>query len=204
MHISWLGSTAIRIQTKPFDKDIVIVIDPYRPEHGTFPRSLTPDIALFTHGEKDSITLSGEPFVLSMPGEVDTKGVLITAVEGHEPGQTMLRIDSEQLCVGHIGLINKPLTSRQLELFSNIDILCVPVGQGEGFDAEAAVKLINEIEPRIVIPMAFKSDNDPQAKPVELFLKEIGAQQVTPETKAIVKKKDLPEEETKVIVLQKE
>lgn len=204
MHISWLGNSAIKIQTKPFEKDVTIVIDPYKQTKGTGPRSLTPDIALYTRGENDSITLSGDPFIFSTPGEVDIKGVLITAVDGHEAGQIMLRIDSENMTIAHVGIIKKQLTARQLEVLSNIDILCLPVGHPDSFDAENAVKLINEIEPKIVIPYAFKSDNDPDAKAVESFLKEIGSKNETPEKKVIIKEKDLPEEDTMVVVLEKE
>src|SRR3989339_1073771 len=191
MHISWLGNTALKIQTKPFDKDITIVIDAYKQKKGSFPRSLTPDIALYTRGEEDVITLSGDPFVFSTPGEVDTKGVLVTSVEGHEPGEIMLRIDTEDMTLVHLGMIKKQLTAKQLEVLSGADILCLPVGNVDSFDAESAVKLVNEIEPRVVIPYAFNSDNDPDAKVVESFLKEIGSKNNTPEKKVILKEKDL-------------
>ncbi|MBT3539161.1 hypothetical protein HN481_03475 [Candidatus Parcubacteria bacterium] len=52
--------------------------------------------------------------------------------------------------------------------------------------------------------MAFKSDNDKTAKPVDSFLKEIGSKNNEPEKKVILKKRDLPQEETEVIVLEKE
>ena len=93
MHISWLGNTAVKIQVKPFDKDVTIVIDPYKPEKGSFPRSLTPDIGLYTKGEKDSITLSGDPFVLDTPGECETKGVLITTVQSEKAEDIKIRLD---------------------------------------------------------------------------------------------------------------
>jgi len=204
MHISWLGTTAIKIQTKPFDKEITVVIDPYRPEKGLFPRSLTPHMGLYTRGEKDSVTLSGNPFVLSTPGEIDVHGVLASAVEGHEPGNTMVRIDTEGLSLGHVGLTKKSLTEKQLAMLAGVDILCIPVGHPDSFDAEEAVKIVNAIEPRIVIPCAFKSDNDPEAKPIDSFLKEIGAKNNEPEKKIILKKKDLPQEELEVRILEKE
>lgn len=204
MHISWLGTSAFKLQTKPFDKDVVIVIDPYKPDLGNFPRSLAPDIGLYTRGEKGSITLSGNPFILSTAGEIDIKGVLVTAITGHGDGQTMIRIDAEQMSCAHLGLIDKQLTQRQLEVLAGVDILFVPVGNDKSFDAQAAVKAVNSIEPRIVIPFGFQSDNDPKAKPLDTFLKEIGSKNGEPEKKVIIKEKDLPQEETRVIVLGKE
>jgi L-ascorbate metabolism protein UlaG (beta-lactamase superfamily) len=204
MHFSWLGSTAVKIQAKPFETDVTIVIDPYQPSTGSFPRSLAPDIAIFTRGEKDAITLSGSPFVLATPGECETKGVLITAPQGHTAESIMTRIDAEGMSVGHLGLTNKELTEKQLETISGVDILMLPVGGGEGYTAEQAAKIINTVEPRVVIPIAFQSKNDPKAADVKLFLKEMGAKEQVGEKKVIIKKKDLPQEETNVVVLSKE
>jgi len=204
MHISWLGQTAVKIQVRPFDKDVTIVIDPYKPEKGTFPRSLTPEIGLYTRGQKNSVTLSGNPFILDTPGECETKGVLMTTVQGEKAGDLKIRLDAEQMSVGHLGFANKPLTEKELGVLADVDILLIPVGGDNCYDAEAAVKAANIIEPKIIIPIAFKSDNDPTAKPVENFLKEMGMTNITPEKKFIIKKKALPAEETQVVVLSKE
>ena len=204
MHISWLGNTSIKLQVKPLDIDITIVIDPYKQEKGNFPRSLTPNIALFTRTAKNSITLSGNPYILDTAGEIDTKDILITATEGHEEGRFMLRIDAEKMSIGHLGLTNKELTDKQIELLTNIDILFIPIGHEKSYTAETAIKIINSLEPRIVIPMAFKSDNDPEAKEITNFLKEMGKKDLEAEKKVIVKKKTLPEEEMQIILLEKE
>jgi len=204
MHISWLGNTAIKIQVKPFDKDVTIVIDPYKPEKGAFPRSLTPEIGLYTRGQKNSVTLSGNPFILDTPGECETKGVLITASQGEKANDVKFRIDAEQMSVGHLGLANKPLTDKELEVLADVDILLIPVGGNDCYDAQTAVKVANRIEPKIIIPIAFKSDNDPKAKSVDDFLKEMGVSNGAPEKKFIIKKKNLPAEETQVVVLSKE
>lgn len=204
MHISWLGNTAVRIQTKPNTEDVILVIDPYRPAAGNFPRSLTPHIAIFTRGEEASVTLSGNPFILAAPGECETKGVLINAIEGVDPSHLLLRFDAEGISAAHLGLTNKQLTNEQLEVVGGVDILFLPVGADSAYDAEAAVKVVNAIEPRVVIPIAFRSENDLKAGTADAFLKEIGAKTEKPEAKVIIKKKDLPQEETRVILLEKE
>ena len=204
MHISWLGNTAVKIQAKPFDKDVIVVIDPYKQEKGNFPRSLAPNIGLYTRGMKNSITLSGDPFVLDTPGECEHDGVLISSVQGNEEYSAMIRIDAEQLSVGHIGFTKKQLDDKQLEVLAGVDVLIVPVGHPDGLDNEAAIKVINSIEPRIVIPIAYQSDNDPHARPIDSFLKEMGVKENHPESKVIIKKKDLPQEETQIVVLSKE
>lgn len=204
MHISWLGSTGIKIQTKPQNDDITVLIDPYKAAEGPSPRNLTAHIALFTHGENESIPLSGDPYTLSHGGECEIKGVLLTAVPTEQEEKIILRIDSESMSVAHLGLNNKIPSNEALEELGNVDILCLAVGGGEGYDPETAIKVINLIEPRVVIPLAFQSESDPKAMPIERFLKEMGAPTKTPEKKIILKKKDLVTEDTQVIVLEKE
>jgi len=204
MHISWLGTSAIKIQTKPMNDDVIVVIDPYKPAKGTFPRSLVAHIGLYTRGQAESITLSGDPFILSTPGECETRGVLVTAVQGHEPDQVFFRVDSEYLSVGHLGNATKELTNKQLEVLGDVDVLIVPVGGAGCYTPEQAGKAVNVVEPRIIIPIWYTSDNDSTASPVSAFLKEFGAKDIVEEAKTIIKKKDLPQEDTRVIVLTKE
>lgn len=204
MHISWLGSTGIKIQTKPQNDDITILIDPYKSNSSQPSRSLGGHIALFTHGQENSLPLSGEPYTLSHPGECEIKGVLLTAVPTDQEEKMILRIDSENMSLAHLGLTSKIPSNDALESLGNIDILCLAVGGGDGYDPETAIKVINLIEPRIVIPLAFQSENDPNTLPIEKFLKEMGVTSNTPEKKVILKKKDLINEDTQVIVLEKE
>lgn len=205
MHISWLGGTTVKIVAKPFDEEVVIVIDPYKPAEGSAPRSFSPQVAIFTRGQDDSITLSGEPFVLATPGECDIKGVLITSVGGSEAGQSMVRLDAEGVSLAHLGLVNKPLNQKQREVLSDVDVLFVPVGGVNSYDSEEAVKAVNDLEARVIIPIAHQSDNDPKAAPVAQFCKAMGVSApASAENKVIIKKKDLPTEDTSVIVLSKE
>jgi hypothetical protein len=52
--------------------------------------------------------------------------------------------------------------------------------------------------------VAYHCDTDPDAAPVTAFIKELGLKPEATEKKVIIKKKDLPQEETKLIVLEKE
>lgn len=203
MHISWLGQTCVRLQTRYNDEDIVTVIDSYRPESGDFPRSLTPSIALFSAGEENSITLSQNPFVLSTLGECEKKEVMIMAFPSSS-GNLIFKINAEQLSVVHLGRLNKKPEISELEKIGTIDILMVPVGGGKDYlSPEDAASIITALEPRIVIPIAYQSDTDKNAKPVSEFIKESGLKPESTEKKLIIKKKDLPQEETKLIILEK-
>ena len=72
------------------------------------------------------------------------------------------------------------------------------------YNAQEAIKVINDIEPKIIIPIGQKSENDPNADDVEKFIKELGLTPKTTDKKVIIKQKDLPQEETEVYVLIKE
>ncbi len=204
MHISWLGNTAIKIQTKPKEDDVSIVIDPYKQNVGNFPKNLAPDIAVYTNGEENSITV-GDTFKLTSPGEIEIKNVLISAVQGNSEEQTMVRIDTEGMSLCHLGKVKKQLNDIQLDILSGVDILLIPIGGGDGmYNAQEAIKVINDIEPKIIIPIGQKSENDPNADDVEKFIKELGLTPKTTDKKVIIKQKDLPQEETEVYVLIKE
>lgn len=201
MHISWLGGTTIKLQTKNNDQDITIVIDPYKQEKGSFPRNLAPDIALFSRGEKNSITLSPQTFVIDTLGEMELKKVMVYSLPGFE--QIIFKINSEELNIVHLGNINKKIENGIMDKIGVPDILFIPVGGSPYLEIKDAVDLITAMEPRIVIPMAYKSDNEPNLKPIEDFLKESGLKPDIQDKKVIIKQKDLPQEETKLILLEK-
>jgi L-ascorbate metabolism protein UlaG (beta-lactamase superfamily) len=90
----------------------------------------------------------------------------------------------------------------ELEELGEIDILIVPVGGNTVMSASQAAKVVNEIEPKIVIPSHFKmNDLILDLDGVEKFVKEMGGKKEELD-KLTVKKKDLVEEGTKVILLE--
>lgn len=204
MHISWLGQTCVKLQTKNSDTDVTVLIDAYRPKHGEFPRSFSPDVALYSNGDKDAATLSQNPFVVDSLGEFEVKDAMIYAMPGAH-GNIIYKINAENLTLVHLGRIDKPLENGDLEKILSPDILIIPVGGAPGYlDPKAAAALATELEPRIIIPVGYKCDTDPDAKPISSFITEMGLKPEATEKKVIIKKKDLPQDETKLIVLEKE
>ncbi len=203
MHISWLGQTCVRLQTKFNEEDIITIIDPYRPSEGEFPRSLSPQIALYSKGEEDSITLSQNPFVLSTLGECEIKEVMINTLPSSD-GNIIFKILAEQISVVHLGRLNRKPELEELEKLGTIDILLIPIGGGKNYlSAEDAATLVTALEPRIVIPIAYHCDTDKNAATVTEFIKESGLKPDKTEKKLIFRKKDLPQDETKLMILEK-
>jgi len=201
MHISWLGQTCIKIQTKNSDEEVTIIINPYKPDKGNFPRSLAPQIACFSKTQKDSITLSQNPFIVDTLGEIEIKKIMVYALPG--PDEVIFKLGTEDLNIVYLGRIAKNIDSGILEKLGTPDVLFIPVGGAPYLEAKEAVDLITAMEPKIVIPIGYKCDSDPNVKPLDLFLKEIGLKPEITDKKIIIKQKDLPIEETKLMVLEK-
>lgn len=203
MHLNWLGQTCVKLQTKNLDEDVVISIDAYRPKNGDFPRNMAPQIALFSRGKDDGVTMAQNTFIIDTLGELEIKGVMVYAIPGPD-GNIIFKINAEGMNIVHLGKITKKIENGDLEKLSGPDILFIPVGgKGEYLDAEAAANLVTTLEPRLVVPMGYHCDTDPKVGTLEEFIKEMGLKPETSEKKVIIKKKDLPQEETKIIVLEK-
>jgi L-ascorbate metabolism protein UlaG (beta-lactamase superfamily) len=207
MHLNWLGQTCVKLQTKNLkDEDAVILIDAYKPKIGEFPRSFSPQIALFSQGLDGSATLSQDPLVLDTLGEMEQKNVMIYALPGSEEnGSIVFKILAEGLTIAHLGKINKKMNTESIAKLGNPDILFVPIGGKKVglLDATEAVATITALEPRIIIPIGYQCDTDPNADSITEFIKNLGIKADITDKKIIIKKKDLPQEETKLFVLEK-
>ena len=101
----------------------------------------------------------------------------------------------------HLGDLGHVPTSEQAEEMSNVDVLLVPVGGLTTMDAAAASETISLLEPKIVIPMHYKTEVlKGELEPLGRFLKEMGLKEITPQPKLVVTKQSLPAH-TQVVVL---
>jgi len=215
MHIIWKGQSCFQvIVSQQKGEQVKIVIDPFSEEIGLKLPKMEADILLVTHGHYDHNNtkgVEGSPFLVEWPGEYERKDIFIQGIfshhdekEGKERGpNTIYTIEAEEMRLCHLGDFGQQeLTPEQLEAIGDIDILMAPVGGFFTIDAKGAAKVISQIEPRIVIPMHYHL---PKLKikidGLDKFLKEMGRKSAESQPKLLVKKKDLPEEETKIVVL---
>jgi len=217
--ITWAGQACFHISTSP-SKDVQadIVIDPYG-DIGLKLPSLSADIVLMSHGHPDHNNVKavkpndGEPFVIEGPGEYEIKGVFVRGIDswhddnqGTERGKnTIYTIEAEDMKICHLGdLGQKELTNDQLEKIGTIDILMIPVGGVYTIDASQAVKIISQIDPKIVIPMHYALPKlTVKLEGLEKFLKAMGKNAAEPADKLTIKASALPKEgQTEIIVLQ--
>lgn len=212
MIITWQGHSCFKIQDKIGPEGVTVVTDPFSKETGLKVPNFEADIVTISHSHDDhsnAAALRGNPFVIDCAGEYDRKGVLIEGIDsfhddknGAERGNNIIyRIEIDDISVTHLGDLGHVLSDIQLEKLAGTDVLLIPVGGHYSLDAKKAVEVISQIEPRIVIPMHYKTkDVKFDLDPIEKFIKEIG---LTPtyEEKLKISKKDLPAEDMELVIL---
>lgn len=134
-----------------------LVIDDNLAELGAKSIIKADDVALFTGPHSGS---TAARLTFDSPGEYEVSDTSIIGIPARahmdEPGKlsaTMLKLvvgDHSVLFTGHI---YPELSEAQLEAIGIVDILVVPVG-GSGYtlDPVGVLKLIKDIEPKLVIP----------------------------------------------------
>lgn len=216
MNIIWKGQSCFQIFTNQGKNNLVsIAIDPFSNDIGLRVPKLQADILLITHDHHDHNNIkavSGQPFIINGPGEYDIKEVFIQGFpafhddsQGAKKGKiTIYTIEAEEIRLCHLGDFGqKELSSDQLEEIGEVDILMIPVGGTYTIDAKEAIKIMSQIEPKITIPIHYKV---PKLKVkldgVDKFLKALGIKSLEPLPKLSIKRKDISQEEAKIIVLK--
>ena len=198
MQISWLGYNAYRITSG----GVTILLNPYDPASRFKIHKQAADVVVSSYaGSEVAQTVSGAPFIITQPGEYEIKSVFVHGVAASD-NHTLYRLTVEDVTVGLIAATTiKELTNAQLEVLEGVDVTIIPVGGGPVASAKEAVTIINQMEPRIVVPSYHKIQGSSGLESVSGFLKEYSAAHETVDKLKIVKK-DLPQEDTKVYVIQ--
>ena len=205
MQIQYFGLSSFKITSK----DRTAIIDPFDKSSGLVPPRGSADL-LFLSESKNALysytqSISGNPFVVNGPGEYDVKdhainGVPIKTKDGRVI--TIYLIDVEGIKILDLAHIQKlDLTEDEIEDLGEIDILIIPVGGNDVMTAEDAAKVVNLLDPKIVIPSHFKTAGlTVPADGSEKFLKIAGNKFETLD-KLVIKKKDMNPEIARIILL---
>ncbi|OGO18622.1 MAG: hypothetical protein A2Z15_02270 [Chloroflexi bacterium RBG_16_50_11] len=166
MKIKWLAHAAFLITS---DSGVRIITDPYETsdmlKHGEIRE--TADIVTVTHEHGDhnnTAAVRGNPQVLR--GSAEVKGIKIRAVPafhdeagGSKRGKDTLfclAVDGVNIC--HCGDLGHVLTAEQVKAMGKMDVLLIPVGGFFTIDAKTATRVCEQLNPKVIIPMHFKSD----------------------------------------------
>ena len=154
MELQYFGANCIKITTKKAS----IIVDDNLIKLGLKSVTKPTDISLRTSQNTPEVQSSA--FAADTPGEYEVSGVIIhgVAARAHmdEEGKktsVIYTIDAEDTKVVIIGHIYPELSEEQLEAIGTVDVTIVPVGDsGYTLDGLGALKVIKQIEPKIVIP----------------------------------------------------
>ena len=200
MEITWLGYSCFRLK----GKQNTVITDPVSPDFGYSLGKITADIVTISHehpGHSYIQGIGGEPKVLTGPGEYEISGVLTLGLQTYHDSErgaqrgknTIFVFEMDDLVICHLGDLGHTLDAEQIEKINSADVLLVPVGGVSTIDAIQAAEIVRRVEPKIVIPMHYKTlvlKRD--LAPVDRFLKEMGVKEAVPQPKLIVNKNSLP------------
>ncbi|MFC2011514.1 MBL fold metallo-hydrolase [Chloroflexota bacterium] len=200
MEISWLGHSCFRIK----GSRATVITDPYSPNLGYSLGKHTAQIVTVSHqhpGHSYVQGISGDPKEVSGPGEYEISGVLIIGMptfhDGEKGGKrgrnTVYLIEIDELSICHLGDLGHALNDEQIEEIDDIDVLLLPVGGKSSIDAPKAAEVVRHIEPKVVIPMHYKTEAlKRELEPVDRFLKEMGIKEFASQPKLSLTKTNLP------------
>jgi L-ascorbate metabolism protein UlaG (beta-lactamase superfamily) len=144
-----------------------------------------------------------QPFVISGPGEYETKGIFIKGFpsvshyDGKERINTIYTLNLDNMNICFLGALDSAtMNSQTKESIDEVDLLFVPIA-GDGVLSPAdAYKLAVQFEPKLIIPIGHDTSKDA----LKMFLKEAG-EDTKPVEKLTIKKKDIEGKEGEVVVL---
>lgn len=213
MEIFYLGHSCFKIK----GKEAVVVMDPYDPYIGFTMPKVEADIVTISHQHKDhsfAEGVQGNPFVISEPGEYEIKEVEVLGFDTFHDSEkdaergrnTVYYFKIDGFGLVHLGDLGYKLSPEQIEDLNEVDVLFVPVGGVYTLDAVGAHEVVDQIQPKIVIPMHFRTEKHDEkvfkeVAGLDVFLKEMGEGEIVPQKKLRIKSRsDLPEERKMVLL----
>ncbi len=208
MHIYWKGQSCFNILAAyGKGESLSILIDPIDPKTNVKLSKQKADVCVFTNTKTETEGFEG--FLINEPGEYEIKGIYIKGIscpdcDKKDQNDYIYTIEAEDIKICHLGnLKQKELSPKQLSAIGEVDVLIIPVGGDYVLDEKEASEIINQIEPRIIIPMVYKTDvANTKLDDVKPFLKEMGETGKEAQDKLLLKKKDLENTEEEIVVLK--
>lgn len=202
MVIQWFGLDFVRLQTR----DATLALDPFPASSGVKPPRFSADLLLLSRPEAtEPSAILGKPYVVDHPGEFEVKGMFVygVGIGAGNAARTLFVVEAEGIAVALLPGLAKPFENSEVERFEGADVLLVPVGGHGVLGAEGAAKVVSQLEPRVVVPIhyklkGFKSPLDS----VLPFARELGVKESETMDKLRITKKDMPQEEMKVFLVQ--
>ena len=166
MKIKWLGHSCFLLKAEDGTK---VLLDPFDETVGYTVPAESADIVLTSHDHFDHgyvKAVKGSFQLINKPGDYTVKGIQIHGMATkHDNKNGSLRgnnvvfkviIDGVQIC--HMGDIGHLLDPKQILEIGEVDVLMIPVGGVFTVDAIQAKNIVEDLNPRLVIPMHYKTE----------------------------------------------
>ncbi|MBU0614359.1 MBL fold metallo-hydrolase [Patescibacteria group bacterium] len=215
MNVIWHGLGCFTFQTKGVTGEAALVIDPYDNAVGLrLPRTLQASIIALSHDgimASNAQAVSGmaetsRPFIASHAGEYEVQGIFVTGIRAPRKDgleHTIYKLIVEGIKIAYLGILDRPLTETEVGALGDIDILILPVGGGSVIDKKIAQDVVQQVEPRMVIPSHYEVPGlKEKLEDAEGFCKEMACPR-DDQNKLKITKASLPQEDTQIVLLAK-
>lgn len=213
MKLQYLGHASFRIIS---EMGTTIVCDPYKADMVGFEMApVRCDVVTMSHhhGDHDCMdSIIGSPAELDVELACTADDVAIESIQTFHDGVkgakrgknlvfTFLVDGLKVVHMGDIGCFDEKVVAK----IKNCDVLLIPVGGTFTVDATGAKQYVDSVQPKIVIPMHYKTDEHSfDVDGVDKFLALFPSSRVTVSKSDTLTLYDLPEnDETQVVVLER-
>ncbi|AFK85797.1 MULTISPECIES: MBL fold metallo-hydrolase [Thermoanaerobacterium] len=187
MKIRYFGHSCFKIVS---ENGTSVVTDPFDKTVGYPLPETEADIVTSSHSHFDHNyfkAVKGDYKIVNTPGEHDVKGVHIKGVSvfhddehGAKRGKNIIfviEVDGIKVC--HAGDLGHILTDDMIKDIGDIDVLMVPIGGYYTIDDRQAVKVVEQLKPKLTIAMHYRTSNvDFPIETEDNFLKMTGGQKI--------------------------
>ena len=199
MDITWLGHACFRLRAD----DLVVLTDPYPISLGLRPETRPATVVTVSSPHPNHSCwqeIAGDPKVFATPGEYEYSGVSVRGVmtsllpeAPQEQRNVAYSIELDGVNICHLGDIALPLTTRQVDELAPVDVLLVPTGSGCTLNLDQVLQIMQDLEPKIVIPMHYGSNGSGVSlQDVDVFLRRMGLSEVQPQPRVVATTSNLP------------
>lgn len=166
MKIKWWGHASFLITNS---NNIKILTDPYNEELPYKKITDKVDYVTVSHDHFDHNAvdlLEGSPKVIKSSSGFNDENISVEGIsvyhddaEGNKRGKNIIFvINTDGYKIAHLGDLGHDLNKEELNKLKGIDIILIPVGGNYTIDAKKAKDIVDEIKPKIVLPMHYKTD----------------------------------------------
>ena len=183
--------------------DLVVLTDPYPSSLGLRPETRPTTVVTVSNSHPNHSCwheVAGEPKVFTAPGEYEYSGVSVRGVMTPLPLEVpreqrnvayAIELDGVNIC--HLGDIALPLTTGQVDELAPVDVLLVPTGGGCTLNLDQVLQIMQDLEPKIVIPMHHGNHAaGVSLQDVDVFLRRMGLSEVQPQPRLVATNSNLP------------